>query len=312
MIPAVVGAVLGTGFLVGSTGSGAETLAENRAAFEKKLTVLCWVNYSPTTLDPQGGDPVTEEVIEADLQALIDQGFDPARTGIATYGASPELGLDQIAAVVRRLKFAGFIQGCWDPTGREVAVVVKIARQGLADALVLGNEGLDSRYDWPTLCRAMARARTLANLPVSTSEQIEDYGFDGLTDPDLTDWVYPNCHPAIYRGFTDPKLAAEWVDRMATGLRKRCARPILIHETGWPSQGLPHHTPENQRDFWRDVRTLAERSGHSIVLFEAFDQEWKVERDHGVNIGVSWGLFTSGREPKLVVEVVRPDRDLPR
>jgi exo-beta-1,3-glucanase (GH17 family) len=244
------------------------------------------------------------------LKALVAAGWKPQDLGLCTYGCSPDSGLDAVPKVARELGFGGFILGVWSVDDRgENAAARRLAKAGLIDAVCVGNEGLDDRYDWDRLRGAMRRMRRDTHLPVSTSEQVDNYGNENLTggagpsSTRETDWVYPNLHP-VFRNYTEPKKAAEWVHETVGQLAKATTLPILVHETGWPSRsGLAWHTPGAQLAFWRHLLALERRSGHRFALFEAFDQPWKHERHQGADVGTSWGLFTASRTPKAVLDL---------
>ena len=94
---------------------------------------------------------------------------------------------------------------------------------------------------------------------MSTSEVIDSYGNRVLTNEKEMDWVYPNLHP-IFHNYSDPKKAVQWMRDTLSKLAERGRLPILVHETGWPSRGLAHHTEEKQREFWQ----LAVQVGQSV------------------------------------------------
>jgi exo-beta-1,3-glucanase (GH17 family) len=288
----------------GDTPAG--NIGANRARFYDKLSRLRWIDYNPSTFDPERKGPVPRAEIEADLKALIRAGFVPAETGLCTYNCSSATGLDQVPRVGRGLGFGGVILGVWTiDSDDENATARRLAREGLMDAVCVGNEGLDERYQWKDLKAALEKMRGDTGLPVSTSEQIDDYGDRNLTDPNITDFVYPNIHPVFRDKDSGPISAARWTLAIAKKLAERTHLPILVHETGLPSQGADgQHTPENQRDFWVNLLKAETDSGPRFVLFEAFDQRWKSEVHRGVDIGRSWGLFDRHREPKCVVRAL--------
>jgi len=148
--------------------------------------------------------------------------------------------------------------------------------------------------------------RAATGLPVSTSEVIDSYSNKLLTDDKEMDWVYPNIHP-VFHNYTDPQKASQWVRDMVRKLAAKTQLPILVHETGWPSQGLKHHTEQKQREFWE----FALKSGYRFAIFESFDQSWKHEQYQGTDIGTSWGWFTKDRKPKLVVQVLHREAAVP-
>lgn len=278
------------------------SFAANRERFHRKLATLRWIDYSPSTFNPDAGKPVSPEDIEADLKALAAHGFPPQRSGICTYGCSPRFGGDKVPEIARKLGFSGVILGVWsiDGDSDEVPVARRLAADGLIDAVCMGNEGLFfSRYSSSRLLAAVRDMRAATGLPVSTSEVIDSYGNRLLTDENEMDWVYPNVHP-VFHNYYDPKKAVEWMRETLNKLAQRSRLPILVHETGWPSHGLAHHNVDKQREFW----ALAFESGHRFAVFEAFDQPWKHEKHQGVDIGTSWGWFTADRQAKPVVRVL--------
>jgi exo-beta-1,3-glucanase (GH17 family) len=278
------------------------SFSANRQRFHRKLATLQWIDYSPSTFNPGARRPVSADDIEADLKALAAHGFPPQHSGICTYGCSPRSGGDKVPAIARKLGFSGVILGVWsiDKESDELPVARRLAADGMIDAVCMGNEGLFfSRYSSSRLLAAVQAMRAATALPVSTSEVIDSYGNRVLTNEKEMDWVYPNLHP-VFRNYSDPKKAVQWMHDTLGKLAERSRLPILVHETGWPSRGLAHHTEEKQREFWE----LVLKSGNRFAVFEAFDQPWKHEKHQGVDIGTSWGWFTAERRPKGVVRVV--------
>jgi glucan 1,3-beta-glucosidase len=79
-------------------------------------------------------------------------------------------------------------------------------------------------------------------------------------------------------------------------------KPILIGETGWPSEGRmrwsARATPSDQARVLHDLLALKKTSGFDVNLIEAFDQPWK--RLLEGTVGGYWGLLDADtREPKF-------------
>lgn len=299
--------------------ASAADLEGAKARFSVKITQLRWIAYSPSTFDPSAKKPLLRPDVEADLRALKAAGFD----GIVTYSCGPAsagrskdkaplprdaVGMEDVPKMAKDLGFRGFIAGIWDPaSGAETAAVGRLAKAQLIDAVCVGNEGLDARYDWEKLRNAMRAVRKAAALPVTTTEQLEDYGAAELRDPKESDWLFPNIHP-VFNNIKDPEEAAKWTISRASDLRKLAdgeagekGLPILIKETGWPTRGLAWHNEASQKLFWDTCDRLAKKAKMPYVVFEAFDQPWKHEDLLGKDIGPFWGVFSAKREPKLLV-----------
>jgi exo-beta-1,3-glucanase (GH17 family) len=273
----------------------------DRPPFTELMQRLRWVAYSPTEYNPHAA-PVqrpSDESIRADLMVLR-----PYFDGLVTYGCTN--GLERVPAIARELGFEGFIQGVWDPKREtELANVRQLAAKGLLDAVCCGNEGLDTRYDWAVLDSVMTRLRQETKLPVTTTEQIEDYGDDRLIR--MVDWVFPNAHPVWHRQL-DIDEAVAWLRTQLRSLAASASgKPILVKETGWPSAGGTAFTPDAQREFWLEASRAARELKVPLVMFEAFEVPWKTEDFDGGDVGAHWGLFDSERRPKPVVEILKRD-----
>lgn len=75
-------------------------------------------------------------------------------------------------------------------------------------------------------------------------------------------------------------------------------KPILIGESGWPSQGRQRGwaVPSviNEATFIRELINIANKNGFDYNIIEAFNQPWKSELE-GV-VGGNWGLFSAERK----------------
>lgn len=298
--------------------ASAQDFDRAKTNFYRKISALRWIAYSPSTFDPSGKKPLLKSNVEADLEVLQRENFH----GIVTYSCSPvrvqpadvqslsdeAVGTADIPRIARQMGFRGIIAGVWNPTDEnETAAVMQLAKLNLIDAVCVGNEGLDVRYDWNQLKQAMQAIRVSTGLPVTTTEQIEDYSLSGLSDPEAVDWLFPNIHP-VFQNITDPLAAARWTISRAQDLRKHADSnqggkrlPLLIKETGWPTQGFNHHSETTQKKFWEVFAGQAREAGLRYVVFEAFDQPWKHENYMGKDVGIHWGVNYSNREAKTVV-----------
>lgn len=250
--------------------------------FKEKLLSLRWVAYSPTNCDPQKGISPQEESVKADLLVLRKY-FD----GIVTYGAN-----EMIPRVAKEVGLAGMLFGVWNPESEdEFAKAVAAAQNEIVLGFVVGNEGLEERYDYETLKQAIEKYSAATGKPVTTTEQHTDYANPRLIE--LGDWIFPNTHPYFHR-FIEPVEAAEWTERQYQKLVRKTEKPVLFKEVGLPSDGDEGMNEQNQAEYYRQ---LQQKSVH-FVYFEAFDQLWKTH----LPIEPHWGLFRSDRSPKLVVE----------
>lgn len=87
----------------------------------------------------------------------------------------------------------------------------KVAAQNeIVIGFVVGNEGLDDKYDYETLWKAIQTFSVESGKSVTTTEEITDYSNPQVLEPG--DWVFPNVHP-FFHGFLDPLEAVGWIER---------------------------------------------------------------------------------------------------
>jgi exo-beta-1,3-glucanase (GH17 family) len=229
---------------------------------------------------------------------------------IRVYGSGGDYPEIAQLAKSRKPRF-GVMQGIflrWDPKKTrkqngdenkdEIAAAVDLARRGLVESIVVGNETLShSASGSPTdpplpkeeLISYIREVRKLvpSNFPVSTAQVYSDWE-SNLDLAKEVSFVVAHFYP-----FWDEKPPS--VEQAAVAVLKKYRNlkedlrakyghdvEIVIGETGWPSAGeargeaIP--SPENQRKFLVDFMTQACGDPSQPVrffYFEAFDEEWK-------------------------------------
>ena len=83
-----------------------------------------------------------------------------------------------------------------------------------------------------------------------------------------------------------------------------CGLPIVIGETGWPSDGNPNPEAvpslENAQRYFCDVLAWSIAKNIPLFYFEAFDENWK--EDGYANVEKHWGLWYADGSPKLSLD----------
>jgi len=184
---------------------------------------------------------------------------------------------------------------------REIEGLVALAREGLVNIAVVGNEVL-LRDELPEaeLLAYIQRAR--AALPDDVPVGCVDAYYQFLERPALAaacDVLLPNCYP-FWEG-TDIHRAAPTLRRMvglvqAAGGDKR----VIVTETGWPGSGQPVAgavpSAENAMRYFVDVQQWARREGVKLFYFSSFDEPWKLQQEG--EVGTQWGLWDKDERPK--------------
>ena len=71
-----------------------------------------------------------------------------------------------------------------------------------------------------------------------------------------------------------------------------------VGETGWPSDGsnfeASYPSVDNARQFWKEGICAMRAWGVNVIVFEAFDEDWKPDTSGINDVEKHWGVFTSG------------------
>jgi GPH family glycoside/pentoside/hexuronide:cation symporter len=184
---------------------------------------------------------------------------------------------------------------------REIEALITLARQGLADIAVVGNEVL-LRGDLPEQELLDCVARVKAALPDDVPVGCVDAYFQYLERPALVaacDVLLANCYP-FWEG-ADIDVAAQYLRRMH-GLVKAAGgdKTVIVTETGWPGKGqavagaVP--SADNAMRYFIDVQQWSRGEGIKLFYFSSFDEPWKLGQEG--EVGTQWGLWDKEERPK--------------
>jgi GPH family glycoside/pentoside/hexuronide:cation symporter len=184
---------------------------------------------------------------------------------------------------------------------REIAALIDLARRGLVDTAVVGNEVL-LRGDLPEQELLALLARVKAALPEGVPLGCVDAYFQFLERPALVaacDVLLPNCYPFWEGAPID--LAAQYLRRMHGLVRAAGGdKPVIVTETGWPGEGeavgsaVP--SPVHAMRYFVDVQQWARSEGVKLFYFSSFDEPWKLGQEG--EVGARWGLWDKDERPK--------------
>src|SRR5882672_11160610 len=90
--------------------------------WHNKLSTLRWVDYSPSTGNPNQGIEPSVDSIRQDLAVLRKAHF----TGLVTYGSKGRLG-NELLTLAKDAGFAGVVIGVWNPADADEVAAAKRA-----------------------------------------------------------------------------------------------------------------------------------------------------------------------------------------
>lgn len=273
-------------------------------AHNPQLQCVSYAPYYKPGMNPTlPGMHISAEQIETDLKALSQL------TGcVRTYAAAQ--GLEYVPQAAQKLGMK-VILGVWigwlDAENRaQLDKAVALANQypETVSSMIVGNEVL-LRGEQPeaALRGYLQWAKAHTKIPVTYADVWEFW----LKHPGLEQEVdfitvhilpYWEDHPvAVAQGVSHTTAV---MDKLAFAFKK----PLLIGETGWPSQGRQRFWSKpgvvNQARYVREFLQMAQQRGWKYNIIEAIDQPWKRELEG--TVGGYWGVFDTQLQPKFKLQ----------
>ncbi len=262
---------------------------------QRGLYGLCFSAY---TQGQHAGDPLSESQVRRRIELIA-----PHVRWLRSFACTEGHELIPKAAHDRGLKT---MVGAWISRDRarnerEIESLIALARQGLVNVAVVGNEVLlRGELSEPELLAYVARVK--AALPSDVPVGCVDAYFQFLERPALTaacDVLLANCYP-FWEG-ADIDLAAQYLRRMH-GLVKAAGgdKAVIVTETGWPGKGQPvagaAPSADNAMRYFIDVQQWGRGEGIKLFYFSSFDEPWKLGQEG--EVGTQWGLWDKDERPK--------------
>jgi GPH family glycoside/pentoside/hexuronide:cation symporter len=77
-------------------------------------------------------------------------------------------------------------------------------------------------------------------------------------------------------------------------------KPVLIAETGWPSQGSSTKgavpSPVNALKYFININSWSHKNNIELFYFSSFDESWKIR--HEGDVGARWGIWDKNEKLK--------------
>ena len=277
-----------------STLSADELRSLVRKILEAKIHGLSFSPY----IEGQGpGTLIEEDQIRARLAVI-----EPYVRWIRSFSCTE--GHELIPAIAKEKGLKTMV-GVWLDDDREhneleLENAIRIAKEGHADILAVGNEVLlRGELTEDELLDYMRRAKEGA--PGVDVGYVDAY-FEFVDHPRITeacDVLLANCYPfwegcPAEHALLYMKDMYRRVEGVANGKR------IIVSETGWPNigsaEGAAVPSFENAIKYFVDTCRWAEDEGIEIFYFSSFDESWKVGAEG--DVGAYWGLWDKDGNPK--------------
>lgn len=266
--------------------------------------------YKPGMNPTVAGNYVDPVQIEQDLKALS-----AITRCVRTYSVSQ--GLDYVPKAAQKLGMQ-VILGAWigwldKDNQTEIALAVERANtyQGTVKGLIIGNEVLLRGEQSEAKMREylqMVKAQT--RVPVTYADVWEFWLKHPALEQDV-DQVTVHILPYWEDKPVPVALAVAHTASVMGHLGTVFKKPLLIGETGWPSQGRQRFgaVPSlvNEARYLRGFLQVAHTLGWQYNVIEAVDQPWKRELEG--TVGGYWGLLDVDLQPKFALQGTVAERD---
>ncbi|MFK8162022.1 MAG: glycosyl hydrolase family 17 protein [Lewinella sp.] len=254
---------------------------------------------SPYEEGQEPGDTLTEDQVRRRLQVI-----QPFSNWIRSFSCTE--GNELVAKVAKELGMKTMV-GAWigddrEKNEKEVAGLIKLAKQGYVDIAAVGNEVL-YRNDLPA-DELLATIRAVkAAIPDVQVGYVDAY-YEFSLHPeivDVCDVILANCYP-YWEGCPMDHSLVYMKQMYQQAVEAGKGKKVIITETGWPSQGegekgaMP--SPVNAMKYFINAQSWSRDKGIELFYFSSFDESWKVGAEG--DVGAYWGLWDKHEELKYV------------
>jgi exo-beta-1,3-glucanase (GH17 family) len=284
----------GTGYLEAVGGSDLQSLFLE--ILQNGMHGICFSLYEE---GQKPGDIIGEAQIRRRLSILK-----PHISWVRTFSCTE--GNELIPVIAKEMGIKTLV-GAWlgkdkKKNETELQNLISLNRAGVVDIAAVGNEVL-YRKDL-TEAELLAYIKNTREQMGTTPVGYVDAYYEFVRRPsiaDACDVILCNCYPFWEK--TPFEYAFGHMRQMYRQAREAGkGKPILITETGWPSQGEPCGaaipTEENALKYFINTQLWAQDDNVKIFYFSSFDESWK-KSDEG-EVGAYWGLWDSRENLKYV------------
>ncbi len=184
---------------------------------------------------------------------------------------------------------------------REIEGLIKLAKEGLVDIAAVGNEVMyRNELSEDELLDFMRHVKNeIPQIPVGYVDAYYEFSHR----PRITeacDVILCNCYP-FWEGCPFENSLDYMKEMYFQAKGAGNGKPVIITETGWPSQGenLKGAIPgiKNARDYFINTQLWAANESIPVFYFSSFDESWKTGAEG--TVGAYWGIWDKHEKLKF-------------
>lgn len=196
--------------------------------------------------------------------------------------------------------------GAWlgndpDINAREIAGLIKLAKEGYVDIAAVGNEVMyrnDLSEDELLAFIAQVKAE-LPHIPVGYVDAYYEFS-ERPAITEACDLILCNCYP-FWEGCPFENSLDYMKDMYNQAKKAANGKDVIITETGWPILGEntkgAQPSEKNARDYFINTQLWSANDHIPVFYFSSFDESWKVGAE-GI-VGAYWGLWDKHEQLKF-------------
>jgi len=265
--------------------------ADLRTIFTELLNKgLHGICFSPYLEDQKPGSLITEAQIRRKMEIIR-----PYTKWIRTFSCTE--GNEMIPRIAKEYGLKTMV-GAWLGENQaineeEIANVIRIAKNGYADLVAVGNEVL-YREDLTEeeLLKFIKQVKSeLPGIPVG---YVDAY-YEFCNRPAITnacDIIFANCYP-FWEGCHIDYSLLYMKDMYQRALKAGNGKKVIITETGWPNRGTAFEDSvpsfNNAVRYFINAQNWSTEENIDMFYFSSFDEMWKIGGEG--DVGAYWGLW---------------------
>jgi GPH family glycoside/pentoside/hexuronide:cation symporter len=253
--------------------------------------------FSPYTEDQDINDILTEEQINRRVQIIK-----PYTKWVRSFSTTN--GNEHIPKLAKKNGLKTVV-GAWISDDRvqnqlEINALIKLGQEGLVDIAVVGNEVLlrNDLTEKGLLSYLKEVKDALPNVPIAYVDAYYLFN-ENQSLIDACDVILMNGYP-FWEG-ASIEVSASYLRQMYQLIKDKAnGKPVIISETGWPSQGSQNEEADpsalNAMKYFINVQNWAKTEGVEMFYFSSFDESWKTRQEG--DVGARWGIWDKDEQPK--------------
>ena len=279
--------------LDGKTKRGLENLFKR--VLKNGMHGLC---FSPYEEGQEPGAQITEKQIRRRMKIIK-----PYTKWIRSFSCTD--GNEAIPRIAKEFGIKTLV-GAWlgddaDINKREIAGLIKLAKEGYVDIAAVGNEVMYRKdlTEEELLAFMYEVKQAIPDIPMG---YVDAY-YEFKHRPKITeacDIVLANCYP-YWEGCSQEYSLLYMKDMFHQAVKAANGKKVIITETGWPSfgEGLQGAEPshENALKYFVNSQVWSQEDDIEMFYFSSFDESWKVGAEGFV--GAYWGLWDKDEKLKF-------------